>query len=143
MYLRGWKIDKELKEKIFNIEKNILKDNLEIKDLHKYNFLYNYPQEIVKAFQLFNKLKEYNIDYKIYIIIFFSLSENNIKNLLNLNGQFNILRHHNHLRRLQQSRFQLLRSLSRVLPCLLWLQKIHLLPYLHRHTSGRKLAWHT
>lgn len=78
---RGFIINNELKNNIIDIEKNILKDNLEIKDLQKYNFVYDISEEVIKSFELFSKLKDYNINYKIYIFIFLSLDEKKIRNL--------------------------------------------------------------
>ena len=44
---------------------------------------------------------------------------------------------------LQQSQFRLLHNPSQGQPSPLWLQKILPLPYLLRHTNGRRLSWRT
>jgi len=44
---------------------------------------------------------------------------------------------------LRQFRYQPLRNLFQGQQDLLWLQRILLLPYLLRHTSGQRLFWRT
>ena len=81
MSSRGWVFPEIHKIKINSCEKKILKENLNINETN-YNFLIEGISTILlKSFKLFSELKSYNIDYKIYILIFFSLNMKNIKNL--------------------------------------------------------------
>lgn len=72
MTLRGWKYTEELKNEISIEELNFYKKTNICSDNN--NILY-------KVLDVFSDLREYNIDPKIYTLIFLSLSTKNIKNL--------------------------------------------------------------
>ena len=78
MKFRGWKYNQEMISLINKFNSLLLKNNYKLNELDS---LYDIPNIIVKTFKLFYRLKDYNIDYLIYINIYLSLDKRTLINL--------------------------------------------------------------